>query len=142
RSRQGWSGDGMFLEWDGRNQGPWSLALEGAGAVINLAGRSVNCRYHKENRRDILESRVISTQAIGRAIAGCRVPPVVWLNASTATYYRHAEDRPQDDWLGEIGSGFSCEVAQAWEDAFFGAHVPPVTRKVAIRAGMVLANEP
>lgn len=141
RSQEGWSGDGMFLEWDGHNPGPWTLALEGAEAVINLAGRSVNCRYTPENRREILKSRVATTQAIGRAIAGCKVPPKAWLNASTATWYRHAEDRAQDDWLGEPGEGFSYEVAQAWEDAFFGADVPAETRKLAMRIGMVLANE-
>lgn len=142
RSREGWSGDGMFLGWDGKTPGPWALALEGAEAVINLAGRSVNCRYSEENRREIMDSRVAATRVIGQAIAGCKVPPKVWLNASTATWYRHAEDRPQDDWLGEPGEGFSCEVAQAWEEAFFGAMVPAETRKVALRIGMVLANEP
>lgn len=142
RRREGWSGDGMFLEWDGKNPGPWELALEGAEAVINLAGRSVNCRYTPENRRAILASRVESTRAVGRAVARCKTPPRVWLNASTATWYRDAEDRPQDDWLGEPGEGFSCEVARAWEEAFFGAAVPAATRKVALRVGMVLANEP
>jgi len=142
RHRGGWSGDGMFLEWDGKSQGPWALALEGAEAVVNLSGRSVNCRYNRDNRRAILESRVHSTRAIGRAIEGCRVPPKVWLNAATATWYRHAEDCPQDDWLGEPGEGFSCDVARAWEEAFFGAQVSAETRKVAMRIGMVLANEP
>ncbi len=142
RHRAGWSGDGMFLEWDGKSQGPWALALEGAEAVINLAGRSVNCRYTRDNRRAIMQSRVDSTRAIGRAIAGCKAPPKAWLNAATATWYRHAEDQPQDDWLGEPGEGFSCEVARAWEESFFGAHVPVETRKVAMRIGMVLANEP
>lgn len=141
RRRDGWSGDGMFLEWDGRSGGPWELALEGAEAVINLAGRSVNCRYTAANRREILESRVAATRAVGRAVAGCKVPPKLWLNASTATWYRHAEDGPQDDWTGEPGDGFSCEVARAWEEAFFGAMVPAETRKVALRIGMVLANE-
>lgn len=142
RHREGWSGDGMFLEWDGKSAGPWELALEGAEAVINLAGRSVNCRYTEENRRQILESRVDATRAIGRAIAKCQVAPKVWLNSSTATWYRHAEDKAQDDWLGERGEGFSCDVAQAWEEAFYSAPVPAETRKVAMRIGMVLANEP
>lgn len=141
RNRDGWSGDGMFLEWDGRTLGPWALALEGAETVINLAGRSVNCRYDARNRREIIDSRVDSTRVIGQAIAACRVPPKVWLNASTATWYRHAEDRPQDEWTGEPGTGFSCDVARAWEDAFFDALVPAETRKVAMRIGMVLANE-
>jgi uncharacterized protein (TIGR01777 family) len=141
RSRKGWSGDGMFLEWDGKTLGPWALALEGAEAVINLAGRSVNCRYTAKNRREIIDSRVAATRVIGEAIATCKTPPKNWLNASTATWYRHAEDKPQNDWLGEPGEGFSCEVAQAWEDAFFGAPVPAATRKLALRIGMVLANE-
>ncbi len=142
RSRDGWSGDGMFLEWDGKSLGPWALALEGAEAVINLAGRSVNCRYSTSNRREIMDSRVESTRVIGRAIRDLKAPPSVWLNASTATWYRHAEDQPQNDWLGDPGQGFSCEVAQAWEDAFYSADVPAATRKVALRTAMVLANEP
>lgn len=141
RNRDGWSGDGMFLEWDGKHDGPWTLALEGAEAVINLAGATVNCRYTPENREKILRSREDSTRAIGRAIAACKVPPKVWLNASTATWYRHAEDRPQDDWMGEHGTGFSCDVARTWEEAFFGALVPAATRKLALGIGMVLANE-
>ena len=141
RNREGWSGDGMFLEWDGKTLGPWALALEGAEAVINLAGRSVNCRYNRRNRQAIVDSRVDATRVIGEAIALCKTPPKAWLNASTATWYRHAEDQPQNDWLGEPGEGFSCDVAQAWEAAFFGANVPGITRKVALRIGMVLANE-
>ncbi len=142
RSRKGWSGDGMFLEWDGKTLGPWALALEGAEAVINLTGRSVNCRYTPANRRQILESRIDSTHVIGEAIRLCKVPPKNWFNSSTATWYRHAEDKPQNDWLGEPGEGFSCEVAQAWEDAFFNELVPATTRKLALRTGMVLAHEP
>ncbi|MES2439919.1 MAG: TIGR01777 family oxidoreductase [Verrucomicrobiota bacterium] len=141
RSREGWSGDGMFLEWDGKTLGPWALALEGAEAVINLAGRSVNCRYNGKNRHLIKQTRVDATRVIGEAINACKTPPKTWLNASTATWYRHAEDKPQNDWLGEPGEGFSCEVAQAWEDAFFGAIIPAATRKLALRIGMVLANE-
>ncbi len=142
RNREGWSGDGMFLEWDGKTQGPWALALEGAELVINLAGKSVNCRYTPENKKAILESRMDSTRAIGKAIANCKAPPKLWMNSSTATWYRHAEDEPQSEWHGTRGTGFSCEVAAAWEDAFFETNIPPETRKVALRTGMVLANEP
>lgn len=141
RSRDGWSGDGMFLEWDGRTIGPWALALEGAGLVINLAGRSVDCRHDEQNQREIMDSRVDSTGVIGEAIARCQEPPRLWMNASTATWYRHAEDQPQDEWKGEPGDGFSCQVAQAWEQAFFDAAVAGTTRKLALRIGMVLANE-
>ena len=142
RSRKGWSGDGMFLEWDGENMGPWALALEGAELVINLSGRSVNCRYNAENMAEIKRSRVTTTELVGRAIAACRVPPKLWINSSTATWYRHAEDKPQDEWDGAPGEGFSHDVAEAWENAFFGSKVPAETRKVALRIGMVLANEP
>jgi uncharacterized protein (TIGR01777 family) len=141
RGKGGATGPGMWLDWDGRSPGPWALALEGAERVINLAGRSVNCRYDEANRRGIVASRVDSTRVIGQAIAACRVPPKLWLNASTATWYRHAEDRPQDEWTGEPGEGFSADVARAWEEAFFAAPVPGATRKVALRIGMVLANE-
>ncbi len=141
RSRKGWSGDGMFLQWNGKDLGPWALALEGAEVVINLAGRSVNCRYNALNRKEILRSRTESTTVVGEAIANCKVPPKLWINASTATYYRHAEDCAQDEWQGERGTGFSVEVAEAWEDAFFRAKVPGATRKIAARTSMVLANE-
>ena len=142
RSRKGWSGDGMFLEWDGENMGPWALALEGAELVINLSGRSVNCRYNAENMTEIKRSRVTNAELVGRAIAACRVPPKPVINSSTATWYRHAEDKPQDEWDGAPGEGFSHSVAEAWENAFFGSKVPAETRKVALRIGMVLANEP
>ncbi|MGC4015859.1 MAG: TIGR01777 family oxidoreductase [Luteolibacter sp.] len=142
RHKRGWSGDGVFLEWDGRTLGPWALALEGAELVINLAGRSVNCRYNERNRREILDSRIDSTRVIGQAIRGCRVPPKVWMNSSSATYYRDAEDAPQDEWRGEPGEGFSVDVARRWELAFFDEKVPGETRKLALRTGMVLANEP
>ena len=132
----------MFLEWDGRTPGPWSLALEGAALVINLTGKSVNCRYNKKNRREIMDSRIDSTRAIGEAIRACRVPPAVWMNASSATWYRHAEDRPQSERNGEPGEGFSVDVARAWEQSFFASADPTETRMLTLRIGMVLANEP
>ena len=141
RSQVGLPKEVMFLDWDARSLGPWALALEGAALVINLAGRSVNCRYNEKNRREIMESRVGTTRLIGEAIRNCKVPPKVWMNASTATWYRHATDRPQDENSGEPGEGFSCEVACAWEKSFFDSVVPASTRKIALRIGMVLANE-
>ena len=83
-------------------------------------------------------SGVESTRILGEAIRACRVPPRAWLNSSTATIYRHAEDRPQDEGDGELGSGFSVEVARAWEQAFFGELVPGGVRKVALRTAIVL----
>ncbi len=128
--------------WDGAVLGTWAAELEGAEALINLAGRSVNCRYHDRNRAAIFDSRLASTRILGDAVALCEEPPRVWINSSTATIYRHAEDGPQDEFEGEIGKGFSVEVAKAWEKAFFAARVPGTVRKVAVRSALVLAHEP
>jgi uncharacterized protein len=125
------------LAWDGKTQAGWARALDGAEVVLNLAGRSVNCRYNARNREEIEQSRVQSTRAIGQATATAHRPPRVWLNSSTATIYRHAEDRPQDEHTGEIGSGFSVNVARAWEAAFLEAPTPGV-RKAALRTAMVM----
>jgi uncharacterized protein (TIGR01777 family) len=132
---------GAGVIWDGRTVGEWKSHLEGIDLLINLAGRSVNCRYNEANRRQILESRVDSTRALAEAISQCQNPPRVWLNSSTATIYRHAEDRPQDEATGELGSGFSVEVAKAWEAALFESDLPRV-RRVALRSAMVMATGP
>ncbi len=126
------------IAWDGERQGPWSRELDGALAVINLAGRSVNCRYGEANRREIYASRLKSTRAVGEAIAACRVPPRVWLNSSSATIYRHALDRPMDEATGETGKGFSVDVCKQWERTFFEA--PVSCRRVALRTAMVFGN--
>src|SRR5689334_12365535 len=86
-SRRSHPGPWRVVDWDGVNPGAWTAEVDGCDVVINLAGRSVNCRYTAENRREILESRVLSTRAIGRAIAAATQPPGVWLQASTATIY-------------------------------------------------------
>lgn len=130
--------------WDGRSIGEWAKTLNGAEAIINLAGRSVNCRYGPKNRQEILESRVESTRAIGEAIAKCSTPPRVWLNASTATIYRHTFGAPwgEDGEIGgapEVKDEFSIEVARAWERELDLARTPG-TRKVALRAAMVLGT--
>jgi uncharacterized protein (TIGR01777 family) len=128
-----------IVEWDGRSLGPWASALDGADVLLNLAGRHVNCRYHARNRAQIERSRIDSTRALGQAIAAAKVKPRVWLNSSTATVYRHATDRPQDEFTGELGSGFSVNVAKAWEQTFFDAPTPGV-RKVAMRTAMVMGR--
>jgi uncharacterized protein (TIGR01777 family) len=135
--------------WDGVSLGPWIEALDRSDVCINLAGKSVNCRYTDANRRAILDSRIRSTQVLHRAIASVEHPPAIWLNASTATIYRHALDRPMDEATGELGGGeagapdtwkFSIQVAQAWEDAFFAAPTPG-TRKVALRSAMTFSPD-
>lgn len=114
-------------------------ALDGAKLLINLAGKSVNCRYNEANKREIFNSRTETTEILGHAIEHCKQPPELWINASTATIYRHAEDRPMTEAGGEIGSGFSVEVAKAWEQSFFSFHLPN-TRQVALRIAIVLGN--
>ncbi len=129
------------VQWDARTLGPWRRELEGAAAVINLTGRSVNCRYTQANRKLILESRVLSTRVLGEVIAGCAKPPPTWLNASTATIYKHSYDKTMDE-SGEIAADkdakdeFSVEVAQAWEQALAAAATPG-TRKIPLRLSMV-----
>jgi NAD dependent epimerase/dehydratase family enzyme len=113
--------------------------LDGSELLVNLAGKSVNCRYGPANRVEILRSRVETTAELGRAVAGCAEPPSTWINSSTATIYRHAEDRPQTEADGELGTGFSVSVARAWEAAFFAADTP-ATRRVAIRTAIVLGD--
>lgn len=113
--------------------------LEGADLLINLAGKSVNCRYGEANRREILRSRIDTTRELATAIAQCHTPPPLWLNASTATIYRHSEDRPMTESSGEIGTGFSVSVATGWEQEFFAAELP-ATRRVALRMAIVLGD--
>jgi uncharacterized protein (TIGR01777 family) len=130
--------------WDGHTLGEWARELDGASALINLTGRSVNCRYNERNRPEILESRVDSTRVLGDAIARCNTAPSVWLNASTATIYKHTFDQPMDEATGMIGATpeakdiFSIEVARAWEETLDKAPTP-ATQKVAMRTAMVFA---
>lgn len=113
--------------------------LDGADLVINLAGKSVNCRYGEANRREILRSRIETTRELAEAIAACDSPPPLWFNSSTATIYRHAEDRPMTESTGEIGTGFSVSIATTWEKEFFASDLPH-TRKVALRMAIVLGD--
>jgi uncharacterized protein len=137
------------LAWDGATLGAWQHIIDGCDAVINLAGRSVNCRYGADNRRAILESRVGSTRVVGRAIAGARRPPAVWLQASTATIYAHRYDAANDEHSGVLGGSekdapaawrFSIDVARAWEHAFDEIATPD-TRKVLLRSAMTLSPD-
>ena len=128
-----------YVLWDGKNQGTWATELEGALAVINLSGKSVNCRYNNRNKKKILTSRLNSTGAIGRAIEKCVTPPKKWINAASATIYRHAEDREMNEFTGELGTGFSVKVCKAWEWCFNQFELPD-TKKVLFRTAMVLGK--
>ena len=123
--------------------------VDGTDVVINLAGRSVNCRYTAANRREIMNSRVESTRVVAAAIAQAEEPPALWMNASTATIYRHALDRPMDEATGELGGNepaappawnFSIDVAKRWEEEFFKAPTPK-TRKIALRSAMTMSPD-
>ncbi len=143
------------VHWDGEQIGPWVETLEDADVCINLAGRSVNCRYNAENRREIYQSRIGTTRLLNRVIAGLDRPPRVWLNASTATIYRHAVDRAMDEATGDLGGhelisqrqrapetwDFSIRVAKDWEAAFFET-LTLRTRKVALRSAIVFSPVP
>lgn len=113
--------------------------IDRADLLVNLAGKSVNCRYGPANRAEILRSRVSTTRSLADAVARAAAPPPVWFNASTATIYRHAEDRPMTESTGELGEGFSVGVARAWEDAFFEPDLA-ATRRVALRTAIVLGD--
>ncbi|HVZ80028.1 MAG TPA: TIGR01777 family oxidoreductase [bacterium] len=140
RGRESKEGMVRELHWDGQTLGDWAQALEGADMLINLAGKSVDCRYNAKNKRAILDSRVEPTRVLGEAVQRAERPPKLWINASTATIYRHAEDRPMDEETGEIGEGFSVDVATSWEKAFFEQSYPG-GRRVALRSAIVLGKE-
>lgn len=143
------------VHWDGEHVGPWTEHLEGADVCINLAGRSVNCRYHAIHREAIYHSRIRTTRLLNTVISRLAEPPRVWLNASTATIYRHALDRAMDEGTGELGGGelisrrrhapetwdFSIRVAKDWERAFFETQTPH-TRKVAMRSAITFSPMP
>ena len=135
--------------WDGATTGDWVAELEGADLCINLAGRSVNCRYGAENRREIYDSRIGPTKLLGQVIGGLINPPKLWLNSSTATIYRHSLDRAMDEATGELGGNepgapdtwnFSIRVAKDWEAAFFEAKLPR-TRRIAMRSAVTFSAD-
>lgn len=126
------------INWN--NKPEITAALENAAMLINLAGKSVDCRYNEKNKREIYNSRIETTRLLGNAILKCKNPPALWINSGTATIYRHAEDRPMTESSGEIGSGFSVNVATNWEKIFFDFDLP-ATRQVVLRMAIVLGKE-
>ncbi|NUO99943.1 MAG: TIGR01777 family protein [Nonomuraea sp.] len=133
--------------WDGETLGPWAAEIDGSDLVVNLAGRSVDCRYTPDNLRAMMDSRVRSTRVVGEAIAAAARPPRVWLQMSTATIYAHRFDAPNDETTGVLGGaepgvpgywGYSVKIAKAWEREQEAAATPG-TRKVALRTAMVMS---
>ncbi|NII84071.1 MULTISPECIES: TIGR01777 family oxidoreductase [unclassified Pedobacter] len=137
RKPQAKTGNIKTLVWDGKTIDEWSQSLKGADLLVNLCGKNVNCRYTEKNKKEIFDSRLIPTHLLGKAIEEMENPPKLWINITSATIYRHAEDHSQDELTGEIGEGFSIEVCKAWENNFFETNTPN-TRKIALRMGIVL----
>ncbi|MFB9077471.1 TIGR01777 family oxidoreductase [Flavobacterium procerum] len=132
--------DGIkYVNWNARTFSGWEKELENASVLINLAGKSVDCRYTQKNRKEILLSRIESTKILNEAVLNCQNPPKHWLNSSTATIYRFSLDKQMDEVDGEIGNDFSINVALSWEKAFFKTETPK-TLKTALRTSIVLGK--
>ena len=127
------------IEWDGKTLGSWVDSLEGAELLINLAGKSVNCRYTTENKAAILSSRIESTRVLGQAIELCTNPPKTWINMASATIYDHTMDKTNTETTGKIGNGFSVDVCKAWEQEFLKFSNVKY-RQIILRTSIVLGN--
>jgi uncharacterized protein (TIGR01777 family) len=129
-----------YVWWDGETLHGWEKNLEKADLLINLAGKSVNCRYTEKNKQEIFDSRTASTRILGEAINTLEHAPKLWVNAGSATIYRHAQDRPMDEFTGEIQDDFSVQVCKRWEAAINGIDTPH-TRKVILRIAITLGAD-
>ena len=129
----------QYVQWDGETLGNWAELFEGTDVLINLNGKSVDCRYTEQNKKLIYSTRLAATEVLGKAIQQCKNPPKLWINSSSATIYRHAVDRTMDEETGDIGTGFSVDVCQQWEKIFNSTQTPS-TRKVIIRTAIVLGK--
>ncbi len=128
-----------YVHWDAETLGDWKSELEGTDALINLNGKSVNCRYNDKNKKLIVDTRVNATRVLGEALKQLSNPPQVWINASSATIYEYEYQTPNNEYNHSIGKGFSVEVCKQWEQAFNDAEVPGV-RKVVTRITIVMGN--
>ncbi|WP_204346352.1 TIGR01777 family oxidoreductase [Psychroserpens algicola] len=128
------------IYWNAKDLGQWTKILNQTHVLINLAGKSVDCRYTDANKKRIYESRIDTTHLLGLAINLCENPPEVWFNSSTATIYRHSTDKQMTEANGEIGDDFSMNIAKSWEKAFYTI-TNPKTRKIALRTSIVLGKD-
>jgi hypothetical protein len=129
-----------FMNWDAKSLGNWATELEGAEALINLTGKSVNCRYNEANKAEIYESRLNSTAILGEAIKQCKQKPKVWINAASGTIYRNEFEKPNTETNGIIGEGFSVDVCQKWEQMFYSFSFKEV-RQINLRIAIVLQKD-
>ena len=128
-----------YINWDAKTFSGWENELENASVLINLAGKSVDCRYTDANKKEIYDSRIDSTKILNQAVLNCKNPPKHWLNSSTSTIYRFSLDKQMDEVNGEIGDDFSMNIAKSWEKAFFETQTPK-TLKTALRTSIVLGK--
>lgn len=132
-------GNVQYIQWDGKTKGSWIDCFNGTDVFINLTGKSVDCRYTEENKNLIMNSRINSTRILQEVVEKMDKKPTIWMNASTATIYRHSLDKQMTESNGEYGNDFSMTVAKTWEDAFFETEIPGV-RKVALRTSLVIGK--
>lgn len=158
-TRSPYSAPWQTMHWDGQTSGPWIETLNGADLCINLTGRSINCRFTSENRRQLYDSRIDSTRLLGEVIGSLTNPPRLWINASAVSIYPHATDRLLDEDEAENGIvqripafglflrpvpsswSFLAQLVHDWEDALFAAPTPH-TRRIALRSSIVLSPQP
>jgi hypothetical protein len=126
-----------FVQWDGKTLGDWASEIDGADMVINLAGKTVNCRYNEKNKREIFDSRTNATKVLGAAIQKAVKPPELWINAASATIYPNATDTPRDESFTDFADDFSVQVCQLWEKTFYDQRTP-FTRKIALRMAITI----
>jgi uncharacterized protein len=126
-----------YVKWDGKTLGEWVNELNGAAVLINLAGKTVNCRYNEKNKKEIFDSRTHSVKILGEAIQKSAQPPQLWINAASATIYPHATDTPRDENFTAFANDFSVQVCRLWENTFYEQQTPR-TRKVALRMAITL----
>jgi len=129
-----------YINWNAKTLSGWEKELENTDILINLTGKSVDCRYTESNKNEILNSRIDSTKILNQAVLQCKNPPLHWLNSSTSTIYRHSIDKEMDEYFGEIGNDFSMNVAKSWEKTFFEIKTPK-TLKTALRTSIVLGKK-
>lgn len=128
-----------YINWDAKTFSGWERELENADVLINLTGKSVDCRYTEKNKKEIYNSRIDSTIILNQVVLQCKNPPKHWLNSSTSTIYRFSLDKQMDEINGEIGDDFSMNIAKSWEKVFFEAQTPS-TLKTALRTSIVLGK--
>lgn len=139
RSQKLNKGNVYYIQWDGKSRGYWTALLEGADVLINLAGKSVNCRYNSENKKEIYESRLVSTALLCAIVQDLKNPPNVFIQSSSATIYKHSEEKLMTENLGEIGIDFSMDVCKKWEQVF-NSYSFTKTKKIITRTSIVLGQ--